>query len=47
VDIPTQLDVEGYAKNWVNDGDGNQRFVYTADNDIEVMNLIGLENDSE
>jgi hypothetical protein len=22
-------------------------FVYTADNDIEVMNLIGLENDSE
>ncbi|KAJ7871964.1 hypothetical protein B0H14DRAFT_3567228 [Mycena olivaceomarginata] len=47
VDIPAQLDVEGYAKNWVNGGDGNQRFVYTADNDIEVMNLIGLENDSE
>ncbi|KAJ7878560.1 hypothetical protein B0H14DRAFT_2567250 [Mycena olivaceomarginata] len=39
-DIPAQLDVEGYAKNWVNDGDGNQRFVYTLDNDIKVMNLL-------
>ncbi|KAJ7799340.1 hypothetical protein B0H14DRAFT_2617128 [Mycena olivaceomarginata] len=35
------------CENWVNGGDGNQRFVYTADNDIEVMNLIGLENDSD
>jgi hypothetical protein len=47
VDIPTQLDVQGYVKAWASGGVGRERFVYTADNNIEVMNLIGLENDSE
>jgi hypothetical protein len=41
------LDVQGYVKAWANGGDGRGKFVYTADNNIEVMNLVGLENDSE
>ncbi|KAJ7885675.1 hypothetical protein B0H14DRAFT_3734731 [Mycena olivaceomarginata] len=47
VDIPAQLDVQGYVKAWASGGIGRERFVYTADNDIEVMNLVGLENDSD
>jgi hypothetical protein len=47
VDIPAQLDVQGYVKAWANCGDGRERFVYTVDNDIKVMNLVVLENDSE
>ncbi|KAJ7717610.1 hypothetical protein B0H14DRAFT_2643547 [Mycena olivaceomarginata] len=47
VDIPAQLDVQGYVKAWANGGVGRERFMYTADNDIEVMNLVGLENDSD
>jgi hypothetical protein len=35
------------VKAWASGGVGRERFVYTADNNIEVMNLIGLENDSE
>ena len=29
VDIPAELDVQGQVKIWANNGDGNQKFVYT------------------
>ncbi|KAK6997324.1 hypothetical protein R3P38DRAFT_2798392 [Favolaschia claudopus] len=44
--IPKELDVKGYVQGWVN-ATGEQSFVYTCDNDVEVLNVIGIENTHE
>ncbi|KAJ7197562.1 hypothetical protein GGX14DRAFT_402494 [Mycena pura] len=41
--IPSQLDVDGCMQNWVNKGD----FVYTVDNQVDLVNMKGIENAPE
>ncbi|KAJ7790079.1 hypothetical protein B0H14DRAFT_2626438 [Mycena olivaceomarginata] len=43
-EIPSQLDVHGQVRHWSTDSAA--RVVYTVDNEVDVMNMIGIEGDS-
>ncbi|KAJ7303421.1 hypothetical protein DFH08DRAFT_825879 [Mycena albidolilacea] len=44
VEIPSQLDVHGQVRHWSTNSAA--RVVYTVDNEVDVMNMVGIEDDS-